>query len=214
MANVCPTLLRGSLSKAALGWLYGRIGGAMRWYATHDPYDTAGLAIMSTLLWQLGNLRHRTVALIDVVDRNEFNLVPGTINFSERPKLDDFVLPLDVPGIDTWRAPKRIEVHDIPAPGNSDEMRFIKRLLLPVCNNMQSPAELPTDVACVLLVQACLVTPCEGKYDRMWAYALAMWECGALWASTLGRDELRSSKARFGRLDLDKQRIWVSYQVE
>ncbi|KAJ6440244.1 glycosyl Hydrolase Family 88 [Purpureocillium lavendulum] len=210
ISNIIPSLTQGDLSIEALRSVFIGMVAAMEWYATHDPFNTAALAILMTHWWQLDNLRHRTVALMTRVETSpDFAVSPEKL--TSAPSFDTFTHKNGLKR-DEGQAvldSLREELAQIEALAFADVQGVIKKLVRPLLDYMDAKStRLPIEIAyCTEVLEACLSRRHSEKVKILWRLALIMWKSGAIWATVLASTQYAHqgfTNCDRGRPDLDE----------
>lgn len=188
ISNIVPSLTRGDLSFGPLRSVYVGMVAALDWYATNDPFDIAGLAILLTHWWQLSNLRHRPVVLMSrVAPSAEYAVCPErlgsppsfhTLTYENGIKYETGQAVIDS---------QRTELDRIAELAPEYMQRLINAPVRPVLDYADGrDTRLPIEATfCAEVLEACLSHHHSEKIRLLWRLTLVMWKCGAMWAAVL-----------------------------
>lgn len=185
VSNIIPSLTRGSLDEEPLAEVYSRQVGAMIWYRDNDPYNPAALCSLFTHWWQLSNCRHRPIALLGRTDLGVSAGIAATIP-EGRPGLEHFrASGTKVERGEQFVANAEARLQSVLSSNPLPETLAVANLVVkPVLAYMRGADCLPSESEYVgAILAADLAYPHGQKIIELWDLAIAMWECGSMWAA-------------------------------
>ncbi|KAJ3538442.1 hypothetical protein NM208_g1522 [Fusarium decemcellulare] len=214
VSNLIPSLTGGDLSFEALWSVYVGLLATLEWCAENDPFNTTGLAILLTHWWQLGNLRHRPVALMSRMEPSPAYAVcpekltsTPTFNTITRHNGLKFSTGQDV--LDSQRLElDRIEV-SLKGSGLTELQGLITRLVRPVLDYTDGRVTgLPTEITyCTDVLESCISHRHSEKVRALWGLMLVMWKCGSVWMAVMANTQYThhgSTNCDRGRVDYNE----------